>query len=119
MEVLWVRWLGINQQNKWGFKEARLPKVGFVLDRADHEPFGFLDPSLVIRGCHLIPAFSEGRTSELLQEGPSLARLPGEVVDWAGFYVNMWVLHVLGAQTKSKLTHEDLWIMTCLLDLLG
>ena len=53
MEVLWVRWLGIDQQNKWGFKEAQLPKVGFVPDRADHEPFGFLDPSLVIWECHL------------------------------------------------------------------
>ena len=89
MDVLWVHWLGIDQQNRWGFKQARLPKVGFVLDRADHKPFGFLDPSLVIWGCHLIPVFLEGRTSELLQEGPSLARLPGEVVDWAGFYVNM------------------------------
>ena len=89
MEVLWVHWLGIDQKNKWGFKEARLPKIGFVPDRADCIPFGFLDPSLVIRGCHLIPAFLEGRTSELLQEGSSLARLPGEVDDWAGFYVNM------------------------------
>ena len=53
MKVLWVRWLGIDQQNKWGFKEAQLPKVGFVPDRADHEPFGFLDPSLVIQECHL------------------------------------------------------------------
>lgn len=89
MEVLWVRWLGIDQDYKWGFREARLPKVGFVPDRTDHMPFGFLDPSLVLRGSHLIPAFSDGRTSELLQVGPSLARLPGEVDDWAAFYVNM------------------------------
>ena len=95
MEVLWVHWLGIAQQSKWGFKEARLPKVGFVPDMADHVPFGFLDPSLVIQGCHLIPAFSEGCTSELLQKGPSFSRLPGEEDDWAGFYINMWVhIHV-------------------------
>ena len=91
MDVLWVHWLRIDQQNQWGFKQAQLPKVGFVPDRADHEPFGFLDPSLVIRECHLIPVFLEGRTSELLQEGPSLARLPGEVVDWAGFYICKYV----------------------------
>lgn len=89
MEVLWIRWLGIEQDHKWGFKEARLPKVGFVLDRTDHIPFGFLDPSLVICGCQLIPAFSDGRTRELLQVGPSLARLPGKKDDWAAFYVNM------------------------------
>ena len=56
MEVLWVRWLGVDQDHKWGFKEGRLPKVGFVPDRPDHIPFRFLDPSLVLRACHLIPA---------------------------------------------------------------
>ena len=89
MDVLWVRWLGIDQDHRWGLRKARLPKVGFVPDRPDHIPFGFLEPSLVIRGCHLIPAFSDGRTSELLQKGASLARLPGEADDWAAFYVNM------------------------------
>jgi hypothetical protein len=89
MDVLWVRWLGIDQDHRWGLRKAHLPKVGFVPDRPDHIPFGFLDPSLVIQGCHLIPAFSDGRTSELLQKGVSLARLPGEVDDWAAFYVNM------------------------------
>ena len=91
MEVLWVHWLSIDRDHRWGFKEGRLPKVGFVLDRADHAPFGFLDPSLMIRGCHLIPAFSDCHMSELLQEGASLARVSGEIDDWAGFYVNMWV----------------------------
>jgi len=89
LEVLWIQWLGINQGHKWGFKDARLLKVGFVPDCIDHIPFGFLDPSLVIRGCHLIPAFSEGRTCDLLQAGPSQARLPDEKDDWAAFYVNM------------------------------
>ena len=90
MEVLWVRWLGIDQDHKWGFKEARLPKIGYVPDRPGHLPFGFFDPSLVIHGCHLIPAFAEGRTDELLQSGTTLARPPGEMNDWAAFYVNMY-----------------------------
>ena len=59
MEVLWVCWLGIEPGYCWGFKEARLPKVRFVPDTDDHA-FGFLDPSLVMHRCHLIPAFSEG-----------------------------------------------------------
>ena len=58
-------------------------------DRANHLPVGFLDPSLVIRACHLIPAFVDERTSELLRPGISLARLPGEMDDWTAFYVNM------------------------------
>lgn len=89
MEVLWVRWLGIVPHHQWGFKNASLPKVGFVPDLPDHAPFGFLDPSWVLRASHLIPVFSEGRTQELLAPGPSLARLPGETDDWTAFYVNL------------------------------
>ena len=88
MEVLWVRWLGIDLQHQWGFREAALPKVGFVPDE-DGAAFGFLDLSLVIRGCHLIPTFSSGRTDQLLQRGPSIARQPGETDDRAAYYVNM------------------------------
>ena len=91
MEVLWVRWLGMDRDHQWGFKEARLPKVGFVPDHPDHAPFGFLNPSLVLCRCHIIPLFPDGRTHELLVPGPSLTRLPGEVDDWAAFYVNMYM----------------------------
>ncbi|KAG2090390.1 uncharacterized protein F5147DRAFT_586734, partial [Suillus discolor] len=87
MEVLWVRWFGVVPQYRWGFQEGRLPKIGFVPDSP--AAFGFLDPSLVIRACHLIPAFADHRTNDLLRQGPSTARLPGEVDDWASFYVNM------------------------------
>ena len=90
MEVLWVRWLGVEPGYHWGFKEARLPKVGFVPDTDDHA-FGFLDPSLVMCGCHLIPAFSEGQTDTLLRCGESCVRKPGESHDWRTFYVNMYV----------------------------
>ena len=91
MEVLWVRWLGIEPGYRWGFKVARLPKIGFVPE-TDKNPFGFLDPSLVIRGCHLIPVFSEGRTDTLLRRGLSFARQPEETDNWCAFYVNMYVL---------------------------
>ena len=64
MEVLWVRWLAVEPDYCWGFHEAQLPKVGFVPESDEHA-FGFLDPSLVIRGCHLIPSFSNGRTNNL------------------------------------------------------
>lgn len=88
MEVLWVRWFGIVPGYKWGFKAGRLPKVGFVLEQ-DADAFGFLDPSLVIRKCHLIPVFSQGRTNTLLRHGISIARQPDDVDDWTEFYVNM------------------------------
>jgi len=79
----------IDQDHKWGFINACLLKVGFVPDHADHIPFGFLNPLLVIHACHLILAFTDGHMCDLLQVGPSLVRLPGKTDDWAAFYVNM------------------------------
>jgi len=89
LEVLWVHWLGINLDHRWGFTQGALPKVGFVPDMGDSPAFGFLDPSLVICGCHLIPAFVDGRTDQLLQRGTLVTRLPGETDNWVGYYVNM------------------------------
>lgn len=88
MEFLWVRWFGMVPGHKSGFKAARLPKVGFIPD-TDEFAFGFLDPSLVLRGCHLIPAYVDGRTSHLLTVQNSAGRPPGEIDDWESFYVMM------------------------------
>jgi hypothetical protein len=89
MEFLWVRWYGIQPGYRWGLKGARLPKIGFIPD-TDDGAFGFIDPSLVIRGCHLVPCFASGRTSALLQTSTlTAARRPDEVDDWANFYVMM------------------------------
>ena len=94
MEVLWVCWLGLVPRYKWGFSQAWLPKVGFVPESNDNA-FGFLDPSLMIRGCHLIPLFSDGRTDVLLRKGTSVVRNSTEEDDWCSFYVNMYVVFYL------------------------
>lgn len=88
IEFLWVRWLGLVPGRRFGFKNARLPKVGFV-PHTDPLAFGFLDPSLVLRGCHLIPAFADGKTSDLLPVMRSAARSSDEHQDWVAFYVMM------------------------------
>ncbi|KAF8872006.1 hypothetical protein BD779DRAFT_1613865 [Infundibulicybe gibba] len=91
MEFLWVRWFGVEPRYRAGFRHARLPKIGFVAD-TDEYAFGFLDPSLVIRGCHLIPAFHTGRTTELLQaQSVSFARRTGDLDDWVNFYVGIFL----------------------------
>lgn len=92
MDFLFVRWFGEEPDYRYGFRQARLPKIGFVLSSDDYA-FGFLDPRHVVRGCHLVPAFHGGRTSELLPTEHSVARiLEGAVVDdWANFYVNVYV----------------------------
>ncbi|KAF9464233.1 hypothetical protein BDZ94DRAFT_1216685 [Collybia nuda] len=90
MEFLWVRWFGIEPDYQSGFKVAKLPKIGFVTETDG--AFGFLDPSLVLRGCHLVPAFAAGRTNQLLKTVlPTAARLPEEIDDWANYYVIIWV----------------------------
>jgi hypothetical protein len=91
MEFLWVRWFGVEPgRYRHGFHLARLPKLGFV-ESSDEYAFTFLDPGQVIRGAHITPAFSEGRTSSLLPATRSVARVlaPGENDDWVNFYVNM------------------------------
>lgn len=90
MEVLWVRWFGVVPGHRWGFKYARLPKVGFVLSETG-AAFGFVDPALVLRSCHLIPVFGDGRTNSLLPHGPSVARQENIDDDWTAYYVNMRV----------------------------
>ena len=90
MEFLWVCWLGRDPNNGYrdGWKTRRLPRVGFV-PYEDKAAFGFLDPSLILRGVHLIPCFALGCTKQLLPQ-PSICRLPIEKdEDWDMFYVNM------------------------------
>ncbi|KAF8835227.1 hypothetical protein BDN67DRAFT_1015721 [Paxillus ammoniavirescens] len=87
MDFLWVRWFGVVPGYCWGLKQARLPKIGFIPNSSS--TFGFLDPSLVLRACHLIPAFADGHTDSL-QSGPSTARAADEVNDWSSYYVNIF-----------------------------
>lgn len=86
-DVLLVRWFGRNLTHHSGFSARRLPRIEF-LPEDDPDAFSFLDPDVVIRGIHLIPMFSLGRTSELL--GPSIARQEKDGdEDWQAFDVNM------------------------------
>lgn len=92
MDVLWVRWFGTEPGHRSGSRMARLPMVGFV-EAEDDYAFSFLDPADVVRGCHLIPAFSVGRTLQMLPVAKSAARVldPAAVDDWVNYYVNMLV----------------------------
>lgn len=90
MEFLWVRWLGMVPGHSFGRRQATLPKIGFIPD-SDEFAFGFLDPSHVVRGCHLIPSFIDGKTKDLLTTdlGVSLGRVGTEKDDWTNYSVGM------------------------------
>ncbi len=91
--VLWVRWFELDTSYASGFQHRRLPRLQFVeANHSDIMPFGFVDPSCVIRASYLMPAFNHGETKHLL--GPStLARRPVDnEADFLYYYVCMCVL---------------------------
>ena len=68
---------------------VRNEQVGFVNGK-DPAAFGFLDPSDVIQGVHLIPAFAYyGWTAELLPPSALACAQSESNADWQCFYVSM------------------------------
>ena len=47
--------------------------------------FGFLDPSDILRGCHIIPAFAKGKT---FPDGRGMSKWARDSDDWKGYYVS-------------------------------
>ena len=81
---LWVCWFGRDLMQSAGWSARRLHRVGF-LPPDSPGAFGFLDPSEVIRGVYLIPAFAHGMIDEL---GKSVARRSVyDDEDWQHYYV--------------------------------
>ncbi|TFK69161.1 hypothetical protein BDN72DRAFT_878592 [Pluteus cervinus] len=64
VDFLWVRWFRTNPLHPYGPSTLRLEQVEF-LPMDDPDAFGFLHPSLIIRPCHVIPAFTHGRRVDL------------------------------------------------------
>ena len=83
LDVLWVRWFQLTESPP-GLGTRRLDPVSF-LAQASEAAFGFLDPSDVLRGCQIIPAFKKGRVHE---DGRGLSRYAGDANDWRGYLVN-------------------------------
>ena len=87
MDVLWVRWFGLNMDGWRGWSKKCLHSVLFI-SQDEPGPFGFLDPAQVIWGVHLIPNFQQGQMDSRLP--PSIMQLKGDCdEDWESFYVNL------------------------------
>ncbi|KAJ3576110.1 hypothetical protein NP233_g670 [Leucocoprinus birnbaumii] len=85
MDFLWVRWFAHDPKYSRRLGDRRLPRLEFALDRG----FGFVNPDLVIRGCHLIPAYAYGQVSWL---GKSIVHRPVDNgLDWKYHCVNLIV----------------------------
>ena len=81
MEFLWVRWY---RRIETGWDAFKLRRVHFP-PIAEEEAFGYIDPSDILRSCHIIPAFSMGKFHV---DDRGLSRLAGDSSDWAAYYVN-------------------------------
>ena len=87
LEFLWVRWMQRDPLQLQGPNASQYTRISFTPHSGTPgEAFGFVDPSHIIRGCHLIPAFDLQRTRDRL--GPSFAR--DAKGDWRAFYVNRY-----------------------------
>ena len=75
---LWVRWYRFDDSHNSGFQHCRLPRLSPIpLD--DTEACGFLDPSDVIRGAHIIPAFAYGKDNSINTDSQ---------LSWNFYYMN-------------------------------
>lgn len=91
-DILWVRWFGLDSVGSSGWAARRLHMLGFLpSDDSSGPAFGFIDPTQVIRGVHLIPAFSYGTTEEFLGPDKSIAYQHPELRnrDYVAYYVGM------------------------------
>ncbi|EPQ53857.1 hypothetical protein GLOTRDRAFT_139911 [Gloeophyllum trabeum ATCC 11539] len=86
-DFLWVRWFKhLESTEPTSTPSCRLDALQFIPGNSA-DAFGFVDPSHVIRGAHIIPAYQDGRTTELL--APSIAR--DKDGDFNYYYVNRFV----------------------------
>ncbi|KAF9019580.1 hypothetical protein BDZ89DRAFT_924735, partial [Hymenopellis radicata] len=89
LEILWIRWLALDEARPAGFVHRRLYQVGFA-DANDPEAFAFVSPDNGLRAVQLVPNFVRRKTNNKLYK--SIARRPSEGdLDWFRFYVNSFV----------------------------
>lgn len=84
VEFLWVRWYEQVDVGRTGWAAQKLDRLRFP-PMADEAAFGFLDPSDILRGCHLIPVFAKGRRHIMGQKGVSFHAK--DSLDWQEYYI--------------------------------
>jgi hypothetical protein len=95
LDFLWVRWYqshcrGSDRSgSKSGWDTLKLHQLSFPPMSSD-DAFGFLDPADVIRSCHLIPAFSQGRRYKGQTQHAGLSKCASDSDDWMAYYVGRY-----------------------------
>lgn len=84
IEFLWVRWYKVIGNGNSGWGHSKLDRLHF-LPITQNEAFGFVDPSEVIRGCHVIPRFMLGCR---YSHGQGISYSGKDSEDWMEYYIN-------------------------------
>jgi hypothetical protein len=84
IEFLWVRWYQNVGLERTGWNGRKLDRIQFPPVSSD-DAFGFIDPSDVLRTCHVIPAFARGKR---YWDGKGLSCCAQDSSEWAEYYVN-------------------------------
>lgn len=87
IDFLWVRWYETVNPGTYGWSAAALEKLSFPSEQGDYA-FGFIHPRDVVRACHILPVFSEGKR---FPDGLGSSGLAQNGDDWQGYYVGRWV----------------------------
>ena len=82
-DFLWVRWYRVMEAVRTGWTARKLDRVKFPPLVGD-DVFGFVNPSDVLRCCHMMPRFSQGR---IHSNGKGLSLCARDSSDWAQYYI--------------------------------
>ena len=87
LDFLWVRWYQRCELTEisdiLGWKSYHLDQLSFP-PMASEDAFGFVDPSDVLRSCHVIPQFAKGRK---YSDGRPLSKSARDGEDWTEYYI--------------------------------
>ncbi|PIL33156.1 hypothetical protein GSI_04606 [Ganoderma sinense ZZ0214-1] len=83
IDFLWVRWYHVQRAGTTSWKNSELPMVAFP-PLASESAFGFVDPSDVLRACHIIPSFARGQVH---RDGIGLSSRARDKDDYKAYYV--------------------------------
>jgi hypothetical protein len=80
LNFLWVRWYGVHPaSSEFQLDRAKLLPLN---ERGSHS---FIDPSLALRACHMIPRFRKGMKHP---DGKGTSELANDGSDWIEYYIN-------------------------------
>jgi hypothetical protein len=81
-QMLWVRWYEVVDPVSSGWDSSTLDMLRFPPLHQDNS-FGFVDPEVVLRGCHILPAFDKGKR----ESNVNVSRLAKDSKDYLIYYV--------------------------------